>query len=197
MINQGIRSALDQCEWLLILDLDEFTYSRTEETIPDLLRKLPETVAQVKIPWLLFGTSGNIGQPSSIVRHCQLREDIVLNEDRRWHCKSIIRTRKLLKLRIHGHVVYGKTVASFKGFPLVDNGPFFSDDLRARESEILIVQNHYALQSREHFEEKAKRSGYGKETRYTEAYFKKNESFTNLVEDSRLYDWYRAYYDAI
>jgi hypothetical protein len=178
--------ALAACEWLLVVDLDEFTYARGSATVAECLRALPPDVAQVKIPWLMFGSSGNASQPRSVVKACQRREDIV---DLRgcWLAKSAIRPSKLLMLKIHCHWVRGSTVMPLPAWPEIDDSPYLPRELLGRESEMLLVLNHYNLQSREHFEEKAKRDGYGSTKKYTEAYFAKTEATNNAVADDRLF----------
>jgi len=57
-------------EWCLVVDLDEFLFP-AEETISllDYCKKImPSTgnVAQVLIPWKVFGSSGHISQPKSV-----------------------------------------------------------------------------------------------------------------------------------
>lgn len=191
--------AIAGCEWLLVLDLDEFTHCTTDRTISAYLQAMPNSVAQIKVPWLIFGTSGNLAQPRSVVRACRSREDIRVAYDRRWHVKSIVRTRRLINIRAHGHLVVGKSVAPLEGFPEVDAGPYLPDSLRAKEPDFWIVQNHYNLQSRQQFEEKARKSGYtaaGK-TKYTEAYFQRTEAYSNSVCDDRLYMRHRDLYDCL
>lgn len=117
-------AALRGCEWLLILDLDEFTYARGASTIADFLRTVPQDVAQVKVPWLMFGTSGNIEQPRSVVGSCRMRESLDSRPDQRWLVKAVIRPHRLLLFKIHAHTVYGRTVAPLPGLPECDDGPF-------------------------------------------------------------------------
>jgi hypothetical protein len=178
--------ALRECEWLLILDLDEFTYARGAGTISDFLHTLPDDVAQIKVPWLMFGTSGNVEQPSSVVNGCRLRESLDSRPDQRWLVKAIVRPDRLLLFKIHVHSVYGRTVAPLPGLPDCDDGPFLPWDWRPREPELLLAQNHYILQSRQQFEEKARRTGYAPTPKYTEEYFQRTEAWTNCVKDERL-----------
>jgi hypothetical protein len=183
----GARAALRACEWLLILDLDEFTYVRGEGTIADFLRTLPSDVAQVKVPWLIFGTNSNIEQPSSVVRSCRLRESLDSRPDQRWLVKSIVRPERLLLFKIHAHSVFGRTVAPLPGLPECDEEPFLPWHWRSREPELLLAQNHYILQSRQQFEEKARRTGYGPTPKYTEEYFQNTECWANVTQDDLLY----------
>jgi hypothetical protein len=192
--------ALASCEWLLVVDLDEFTYARGAETIASFLRTLPGDVAQVKIPWLMFGTSGNQQQPKSIVKHCRRREDIANHTEGRWHAKSAIRPARLLMLKIHAHLVKGRTIAPLPGLPEVDDGPFLPWPMRKREHELILAQNHYNLQSREQFEEKSRRDGYttgGVARKYTETYFETTERLNNAVQDDALHSKYSALFEHI
>jgi len=191
--------ALRSCEWLMVVDLDEFTYAR-EATIVDYLRRLPDDVVQVKVPWLMFGTSGNLEQPASVVQACRRREDLIAQSSTPWRAKSIVRTRRLAALKIHGHLVYGKSVAPWRNAPDVGSGPFIPSSMRVNEPELVLAQNHYYLQSRAQFALKARRDGYptaGSARKYTEEYFQKMERLTNSVVDDRLYLKYREYFDAL
>jgi hypothetical protein len=194
--------AARECEWLLIIDVDEFTYSRTEATIAQHLRSLPERVAQVKIPWLMFGTAGNEAQPRSVVKHCRLREDLQAPESPPWLVKSAIRTSRLLVVKIHGHAVAGDSVAPLPGWPAVDAGPHLPDCLKSREAELLLVQNHYNIQSREQFREKARRTGYtlGKDSagiKYSKEYLRRHEERCKITRDNFLYLRHQPLYDGI
>lgn len=140
--NDNPGPALASCEWLLIQDLEEFTYARQGGSIRDFLARLPVDVAQVKVPWLIFGTSENLTQPASVVQACRMREDLTAITPGRWFVKGVVRSARLLVLKIHGHKVYGRTVAPLPDLPTVDDGPYLPEAMRAREPELLLAQNH-------------------------------------------------------
>jgi len=192
--------AMRECEWVIIMDLDEFTHCRSRETIRDVLKRLPWRVAQVKVPWLLFGTAGNVTQPRSVVRGCLKREDLLATLGRPWHAKSIVRGSRLLHLRVHSHLVLGTTVLQLDRTVRTDSGPFVPDSYRECLRDFALLQNHYNLQSRAQFESKARKRdpNTGKPaSKYTEEYFMRTESFTNSVRDEFLYNRYNDVYDAI
>ncbi|HVP40164.1 MAG TPA: hypothetical protein VMS93_13385, partial [Candidatus Saccharimonadales bacterium] len=164
------------------------------------LRTLPWHVSQVKIPWYLFGTAGNLRQPRSVVRGCRMRENILSRNNRDWHAKGVVRSSRVLRLLIHGHLVIGRTIAPLADAPAIDAGPFLPDRLRAREGEMILVQNHYNLQSREQFDHKAAKPDpeTGRPAaKYTESYFETTEAFANGVRDDFLYRKHASLFDEL
>ena len=71
--NEHLRRLRPQCEWLLVCDLDEFVYARDPNTrLVDHLTSQKPWVSCIHLPWKMFGSSGQINQPSSIVQgFCQ------------------------------------------------------------------------------------------------------------------------------
>lgn len=129
-------------EWVLVCDLDEFIYSKNGfKTIAEYLKQLPDDVAQVCVPWKMFGSSGRNSlecpedekQPAEIVPNFTFRS----NYDRRDGFqgvkygkkggrsnkrvkfslnKSLVRTSALQRFRIHSHALYpnsGRTISSY------------------------------------------------------------------------------------
>ena len=148
--NNYVFPLKDESEWLMIIDLDEFAYSRKEFCrIPDYLKSLPSDVASVSMPWKMFGSSGYIDQPSNVVNNFLYRSP---------HCstffgckKQIVRTRILKKLIMHTHetVGGGRTINS-------DNTLFYdynkNNVMSSEETELFLSNsfihiNHYAIQS--------------------------------------------------
>ena len=140
-----------ECKWTIICDLDEFIYSRKDyNKISDYLNSLNEFVYQVKIPWKMFGSNGQIKQPNNVIkkfrkRELYLKEKLVL-------CKSIINMKYCTRFDIHeSHVVN-------KANNILCNNDKDTDNIYANcitSEKILndcyIHCNHYQLQSLEWF----------------------------------------------
>lgn len=188
--------ALAQSEWLLIQDLDEFTYATGRQCITDFLKSVPNDVHQIAVPWVLFGTGGNIEQPNSIVKACVRAEDMVaranlINSERPWHAKSIVRSRHLDLMHVHIHGVAGRTILPLSDIVEVEGHFFIDNKYAARLSDFQILQNHYIHQSHEFYQAKMKRKGYilevsGKGKSYSDERFIREESIINAVENKKL-----------
>ena len=63
------------CAVNTVIDLDEFVYARPPHaTIPHFLATLPKTVELIGLPWKVFGSSGLVKQPTSVIRSFLRRE---------------------------------------------------------------------------------------------------------------------------
>ncbi len=191
--------ALAACRWLLIADLDEFAYARGPESLAEVLRRAPPDVAQIKIPWLLFGTNGNARQPASVVEACRRREAFEAPPVHPWHSKAIVRSARVAALRIHAHAVAGRTALPLPDWPTDGEGPFVPARFAAREPDLLIAQNHYAWQSAERVAEKARRPTSNPLERAKRApeELAYQETLNNAVPDDRLYRKHADLFDAI
>lgn len=196
--------ALDATEWLLVQDIDEFTFSVQEKSIAEFLRGLPADVHQVAVPWVLFGTGGNDTQPPHVVPTCTRSEDLRLRATlddsvRPWTVKSILRPRYLRHMRVHVHDVVGRTVVANSTLDEV-RSKFFIPNRLAADDSMLILQNHYVFRSKEFYKIKMARSGYWKEQNrgvktYTWEVFEREEAVLNAVENRRLFEKHRDYYE--
>jgi hypothetical protein len=87
--------------WIIVVDLDEFIYSRRGfTTIKEYLTTLPSDVHKIHIPWKLFGSSGFKHQPPSIIQHFIHRRNYI-NQIRHILVgkKSIVRGKHLIHLK--------------------------------------------------------------------------------------------------
>jgi glycosyltransferase involved in cell wall biosynthesis len=66
MYNHYILPHLQETEWLLIVDLDEFMYSPRSKNLTDILN-LVTNLGQIQVEHTIFGSNGHITQPSSII----------------------------------------------------------------------------------------------------------------------------------
>ncbi len=194
---QHAEPALTASEWLLVQDLDEFTYcTRPGRTVTDYLRTLPADVAQVAVPWVLFGSAGNVAQPASVIRSCARSEDMGLraglsDAERPWHVKSIVRSRQLQALHVHMHAVRGQTIVPNRERTVVSGHFFIPNRLAAELDSFELLQNHYVHQSWAFFLQKMQRKGYmleqtaGKPS-YTDERWVREEGLINAVENTQL-----------
>jgi hypothetical protein len=143
-------------DWVIIVDLDEFVYSRRGfATIKEYLKTLPSDVHKINIPWKLFGSSGLKEQPTSIIQNfihrrkfpektCHTCYDIFVEK------KTIIRGKHIKKLDIHNSI----TEKSHTITP--DNNDIDGIDIYEKCTEKKLRKsylhlNHYRIQSWEWF----------------------------------------------
>ena len=147
--NKYVLPLKQESTWLMIIDLDEFIYSRKQfDTVSDYLRSLQDDVASVSMPMKMFGSSNHIEQPPTVVDHFLYRLN-TFDEHLGWW-KQIVKTKYLKVLRIHDHsVVAGHKIRS-------DNEPFryFCRSQPMDEAKTLLFLdkslvhiNHYKIQS--------------------------------------------------
>jgi len=160
------NSYLDQvkrdAEWVIVVDLDEFIYSRLQfTTIADYLKSVESTVSQIYIPWKLFGSSGWLEQPANCLDHFihrTLYNHVKTNGMRdadHMFIKTIVRTKYLTRMEIHCSGIQAPSVnvqqITSDGQPadLVD--PSFQSISEEILKKSALHLNHYPIQSYEWF----------------------------------------------
>ena len=156
-------------KWVAVIDLDEFIVPIHEYKITDILDKLPTSVAQIIVHWVMFGSNGHVSKPDGLVIESYTKRD----KKKHYHYKSIVNPRLAHSLHVHKHDVIKKT--------------------RYMKFDVMRI-NHYFCKS---WEEYSKRAGRGSAfrgvqfgvVRYTRERFEMRDK--NDVED-RIMDKYLA-----
>ena len=138
----------DESEWMMIVDLDEFAYSKNEfNKISDYLKSLNNNISTVSMPWKMFGSSNYIDQPKSVIdsflyRFHQCRFHYV-------HQKQILRTKDIIRFIVHTHEVNGiKTRSNGSLFIKTESPELMTiDETNSFLDKSSIHINHYAIQS--------------------------------------------------
>jgi hypothetical protein len=118
---------------MAILDLDEFLYSPTDHNIWSIV-SYHSSASQIKIDWLMFGSSGHKYQPISVISGFTQRAAFTGTGDF-YSYKCIFKTSDLVSFGLHESRVTGETIH----FAYSDNTP------------VPLVINHYIIQSRDFF----------------------------------------------
>jgi hypothetical protein len=161
--------------YVMVIDLDEFVYSHDErKNLAKVIRDDPETdVFCVK--WKMFGSNGHITQPESIISGFTKRnkhQNIILNFN---NSKTICKTNCLKSFEVHIHN-YTKNIKK-KDFPEKDT----EESLKVSK----IHLNHYAIQSKNWFDEvKAKRGAADNSA----SEFVRNNEYFNLYDRNEIED---------
>ena len=137
--------------WLVIVDLDEFLYAKSDEGLANLLSTLPEQVGSVSIPWKMFGSAGHVAHPTGrVVDNFLLRQKY--DDNHQVNVKSVYRINAIRMQDIDPH-----TSGIEEGFVYVDDAfrPIKRDNLMQTSErklrEALLALNHYPIQSEEFF----------------------------------------------
>ena len=122
-----IKEEKDVPDWLLVVDLDEFTYCPKFDTISEGIQTLPSGVNEVIIPEQPYGSSGFITHPAG-----KIVESFVYRQPENLSFKSLFRVNgvNIGDLGIH---------ETEKKWPKFDG------------KEIFRI-NHYLIQSKEYFQ---------------------------------------------
>ena len=153
-MNQYVLPLANRCQWLLVVDLDEFLYARGQyTTIAQYAATLDrESVAEVLIPWKIFGSSGHDEQPESVIQGFQRRWSYEV-EPPTTLFKALVNTSFLRRFDVHWSKLYdgGRIALPFEGAPEVDvtwdlGSPVVPIDEKLLE-EMKLHLNHYLVQS--------------------------------------------------
>ena len=98
--NTYLRLIKKECNWIMIIDFDEFIYGRNNKKLIDILDGYDDNVGQLQIRMKMFGSNGHIKQPKSVINSFKLRQKLLPNTNGD-NFKSIIRTKYLSKFNIH------------------------------------------------------------------------------------------------
>ena len=151
LMNKYLLPRKPEFEWLITADLDEFMYSRKGfPTIASYLRTLTSPrLAQIFIPWKMFGSSGHIEQPASVIQGFQQR--VQYKDDGASLFKSVIRSEYLQSWFNHGSLITDQSLLTAwpqLGTPAAQQIP--GGQVRITEpflESLYLHMNHYAIQS--------------------------------------------------
>jgi len=190
--NEHLIRLRPQCEWLFVCDLDEFAYAHHPNTrLVDHLASQKPWVSCIHLPWKMFGSSGQIKQPSSIVQGFCQRADA----DQPHPCmpdpgvipgKTIARASRIRSLDIHTcNLSWGTRIRS--NGAKAKNSSFQPISEASLQAEPLHL-NHYAVQSEELFRAVKMTRGDVNSAEYSNArdldYFQRYD--TNAISDQEL-----------
>ena len=179
-----LSTYLATCEWMAILDLDEFLYGRNC-TIAGYLKRLGPDIGAVRLAWKQFGSSGHIKQPSGVVQGFFQRGEWIYDGV---NVKSIFRTNAVTQLLMHASAIADAFQNVSPTQPPKPSAVEAGEDVL---QEHLLHLNHYQLQSREWF--MSVKATRGSATNSTEnslrdaAYFDATDQAHRGISDNELY----------
>ena len=137
-------------DWVMVVDLDEFMYSRKlYGTIKDYLTLVPSNVDQIYVPWKFFGSNGHLIQPDSVIQGFTKR----ITGNKQVLGKTIVRCSKLKQLDIHASLLNDTSGIRISSDNIIHADPNnamvdISEDILKNS---YLHLNHYAIQSWEWF----------------------------------------------
>ncbi len=102
--NDCIKKHKNETKWLAVIDLDEYIVPVKDDSILPLLNEQKDNVAQIIIPWVIFGSNGHETTPKGLVL-----ESYTKRAKHSWLYKSIINPRLVFNMGCHEHSVAGRT----------------------------------------------------------------------------------------
>lgn len=143
------RHRLD-CKWIAFIDLDEFIVPVRDSSITDFLKGV-EGAPAVEINWLVYGSGGNVN-----------KSDAPVMERFRFHSLPSHKLNRHVKSIVNPRLVYTMTgcheASRIRGAASDSHGNPITKNFREREPQQDVIRvNHYAVRSRQEFEEKQNR----------------------------------------
>ena len=178
-------------KWVMVVDLDEFMYARKGfKTIKEYLRSVSSDVHEIQVPWKLFGSSGHIKQPKSIIQSFTKRQKysdkLSLSEIGFTATKSIVRGYVLKEISVHTHT-------KKQNFSPI--GEMQDTTLQPIHETLLkdsfLHLNHYRIQSWDWFSKVKLTRGdaYGKnDNPRNKSYFKHHDK-NDIVDNELKHKW--------
>lgn len=138
LYNKYYLNLCKRAAWVIVVDLDEFMYSRNGyNTIKEYLNSLDNHISVITIPWKMFGSNGFIQQPEGVIHNFTKRQEYVSNYS--INVKTIIRGKQLKQIDIH--------CSQLLNYPTIISNTITEETLRNDN----IHLNHYAIQSLDFF----------------------------------------------
>lgn len=148
--NYFLEEVKRNSEWVMVVDLDEFMYSRKSyKTIPEYLDSLDNNINKIEVRGKMFSSNGHIKQPKSIIKGFTKRL-----KNKFTMVNSIYRSSVLTKLNIHTHNLNGKASNYYpeSGSEISKNIILLPNIINEEElNKAPLHLNHYAIQSGEWF----------------------------------------------
>ena len=132
MYNHFILPRIKETQWLIIIDMDEYLWSRTSIDLKDVF-KICLHIAQIQFQHTLFGSNGHIEQPNGIVKNFTKRD---ADQPTKFmeNLKYAINTNfDFISLNIH-HATFSDVRFQEKEYFMILGEPYF-------------LLNHYCCQS--------------------------------------------------
>ena len=168
-------------DWVIVVDLDEFIYSRNGfKTIKDYLKTVDKNIYKIILPWKLFGSSGFKNQPCSVIQNFVHRKNFPdvpthtnLN-NRVTFVKTICRGSHIKTIHVHNSIVTDSH-ESFSNNDMYKDVNYTLMDEPLLETQCLHL-NHYRIQSWEFYKKVKMTRGDGFLKKYnhvrTQKFFK-------------------------
>jgi hypothetical protein len=174
LYNKYFLNLCKKYTWAIICDLDEFIYAKNGfKKISGYLEYINKYkhISQIFIPWKMFGSNGyntlDKLQPESVIKTFTKRFDYSKNKivngitfkennDIFTYTKCIVKTKYLLKLNIHSHIMmptfnnYYNFITPFKINNIHKSKSFCKVNENILNNSFLNL-NHYAIQSLDYF----------------------------------------------
>lgn len=190
------KHIVNETEWLMIIDLDEFMYATSlNSTVAQEIRNLEQEtpdIGAIRIVWKLFGSNGHMKQPRCVVKHFTKRKNYTVPVKEA--IKNIFKPKLTYGFGVH-------EVQLFEPYIRIPETHDFSEGLQSEESliESKIQLNHYVTQSLEFYENvKMTRGAADVPVNYRSLeLFYNYQTVLNDTIDDLLYQKHRDLYDSI
>lgn len=134
-----------ETEWILCVDLDEFMYAKSGTLASELRKPEYNDVGQIMVPWKLYGSSGHIQQPKSVIESFLYRKKLPYASSLDTYKKTIGRTKAIEN--INGVHWYDNMKPGFRTIKCKDQNELTEEEQRNLPFQL----NHYIIQSWEWF----------------------------------------------
>ena len=124
-------------KWVLVVDLDEFLFTKNYPTIRDYINKMEienPHITCITVPWTMFGSSGHEKQPKSVVDNFLYRDAIDTTFQEGRYAKSLFQSSHKFNIHIPSNVNNKNTTLNFipnqKSMPTIPKNIKIVDKIR-------------------------------------------------------------------
>jgi hypothetical protein len=189
LMNQNFLNKIkNETAWIILCDMDEYIYARNKFVqIVDVLKRLPQNVEKLWIPWKCFGSYRHVKKPKYVIRSFTKKQsDISIQME---HGKVVCRTQNLINIMGAGN----RVELSHNNVYYLCNGQRFDTLCKPTDpvfKALSLHLNHYMLMSEDYYKNiKCVRGGgeTGHTTnKFTMGFFHTKNETLNEIEDTEL-----------
>ena len=172
-----------RCRWMMFIDVDEFAFPATADSLHQPLSAF-EDLPAIALPWHMFGHSGHLSKPPGLVTESYtMRANLPVAEPLLAKYKSVADPVRIRMARHHRFIVDEGRVTYTQGRKILQEPNWGYLEPDPADS---IILNHYYTRSVEQFERKIRRPSASAVSRADKRILRRDAIESSAVEDLRI-----------
>ena len=176
-----VKNYSSECEYLMMLDIDEFIVSLNDKNVSDVIKSLGDNIKAIKVQRYNFGSNGHIKKPIGNVMDAYKKHEIVCSSYKTIaNCAYLDTSKKFYG--VHDFVFLDKLGKVYNDYFNYKFTGFPNECKEENVNEVPLVINHYYTKSYNEYLDRCKLwenggiNNYGYRKDCAESFEKKNKN---------------------